>query len=136
MSESFVDGPAITTDLAAWFEGEGKGKRVQLPVVVAISPLGLKGGHVGMTDDATSDGALLLKLDDGAMAVGLGDQLRPVCEGKSTCAVWLEGTWGANVGGMPSFGGPDMGPKKHPFAVRKVVGKVGAGDGAVVRVVE
>ncbi|MBW2254949.1 MAG: hypothetical protein JRI25_10180 [Deltaproteobacteria bacterium] len=134
MSETqFVDGPALSpsADLVAWFEGDGAGKLVQLPVVVTPSPLGLASGHVGVLPEPPGADALLLKLDDTAMGVSLADKIRGDCPAGQACVIWVEGIWGATVAmpdmpAMPSMDGPG-GPAatdKHPFSVRGYAGKV------------
>ena len=137
----FTDGPAVTPPdaLLAWLESEGADKTLRLPVVVSVSPLGVTGGVVATSPPDAPEAALALKLDDGAMATSLQQHLARVCPGETTCAVWLEGTWGPNVA-MPALpgpggpGGPTAGPKRHPFAVRAVVGPIAEGDAAVVKV--
>ena len=135
MSLSATKGPAIqpASELLAWFEGSGKGRLVQVPVVVVPSPLGLASGYVAGSTAADSANGLLLKLDDTGMSVSLAEKIRPDCAYDEPCAIWVEGYWGATVS-MPGldFGGPGLDgpamdtPKKHPFSVRRYVGRVTA----------
>jgi hypothetical protein len=133
MTLSDTPGPAIqpASALLEWFEGPGKGRLVQVPVVVVPSPLGLASGYVAGAPAADASGALSLKLDDTAMSVSLADNIRPDCAYDEPCAIWVEGYWGATLAMPgPSFGGPDFGgpatdtPKRHPFSVRRYVGRV------------
>jgi hypothetical protein len=95
-----------------------------LPVVVQMSVLGVKSASVG-TDAATS-GGLALKLDDGALGVGLADTLRSRCPGATSCAVWVEGQWGELIA-MPSFDDDDDPPT---FSVMRIGKLVAPGDPA------
>lgn len=125
---TFEEGPPIAdaAALLGWLEGTGK-RRVRLPVVVAFEPLGVRRAWVGNGGAEPPEGALLLKLDDTAMGVALLDHLRRACgEAAATCAVWLEGTWGPVIAGMPAMPGFDTGPKLHDFAVRRFVGRADA----------
>lgn len=144
MSEDFTQGPAVgdAPALLAWFEGDGKSKRVRIPVVINPSPLGLGSGYIAASTSVPAEDGLLLKLDDGGLGVSLADRVRPDCPAGVPCAVWIEGIWGANVASGPSFGpgpglgGPSLGgPTKHPFAVRDYIGKVD-GDATHVMVAE
>ena len=135
MSLSETKGPAIqpSSALLEWFEGPGKGRLVQVPVVVVPSVLGLASGYVGDAPTADPESALSLKLDDTAMSVSLADNIRPDCADGEPCAIWVEGYWGATLSapgpsfGGPAFGGPAMDtPKRHPFSVRRYVGRVTA----------
>ncbi len=122
---SMQEGPSIspTSALVAWLDEHAKGGRlVALPVTVVFDDaykLGIVDAVVGGGDDA-----LHLELDDAAMSIGLLDVLRGKCAADATsCAVWLDGTWGPLVArrGPPPPGG-FRGPT---FAVRRV------GDGFV-----
>lgn len=122
---SFEDGPAVdpAAPLLAWLSA-GRGRVVQLPVTVAFDDefrLGVARAWVG-----PESGGLRLKLDDTAMGVSLLDRLRAACPPGPTCRVWLEGTWGPLMDGMPDFGDSD--PGRHDFTVRRFVGL--ADDGA------
>jgi hypothetical protein len=133
----FVDGAALdpASALLSWLQQAGS-RRVQLPVVLTCSPLGVTDAYVGTHAGPAPEGALLLKLDEGALGIGLATQLSTRC-GDGPCAFWLEGTWGPHLTGGPSLPGPGMpslpggpaigGPERHPFTVRAVVGPV---DGA------
>lgn len=127
---TFVDGPALDkpADLLAWFEGDGRGRLVQIPVVVTRSPLGVGPAHIGTRAEAPGPDAVRLELDDGAMSVSLADRLREHCAAGQPCAVWVEGIWGRTVPMPPSPG------DGHAFSVRRLVGPVGDGDAARVRV--
>ncbi|MFZ5479774.1 MAG: hypothetical protein ACOZNI_23620 [Myxococcota bacterium] len=119
---AFEDGPSVADPAAllAWLEA-GKGRLVQLPVVVAFDDkhrLGVARAWVG--DDEVG---LRLHLDDTAMGVALIDHLRRDCPKGPTCAVWLEGTWGPLMPGLPDFGED---PSRHPFSVKRYVGLAGA----------
>ena len=135
MSSPTRQGPAIqpASALLAWFERDGKGRLVQVPVVVVPSPLGLASGHVAAAPAADASTALSLKLDYTAMSVSLADQIRPDCPYGEPCAIWVEGYWGATIEAPGlDFGGPglDFGgpatqtPKRHPFSVRRYLGRV------------
>lgn len=128
-----VPGPPITppADLLAWFEGDGGEALVQVPVVVAISPLGVGRARVALVPDTEG---LPLKLDDSRLGIALADRLREHCAG-SPCAVWIEGRWGSAMPG-PGLDLPDPGGESaHPFAVERVVGPVQPEDAPRVRVV-
>lgn len=138
-----AQGPALSDSAAllAWFEGDGKGKRVRIPVVLTPDPLGLGPAFIGSTPGPAPEGAVHLKLDDTALSVGLADRMAPDCPFDVPCAIWVEGTWGAVVSGGPDlggFGGPGIegpgvgGAKQHPFAVRDYGGTV---DGPATHVV-
>ena len=118
---TFDDGPAVADPAAvlAWLEAE-RGRRVQLPVRVRFDDehrLAVAAATLG----PDAPGALALKLDDTAMGIALIDQLRTRCPAGPTCTVWLEGTWGPLMAGLPDFGG-DSGPPRHDFTVLRVVG--------------
>lgn len=125
--QSFVDGPALSPASAvlAWLDGEGKGQRVQLPFAVVVSPLGVESARLGAPPLA--DDALSVKLDDTALGVSLADQLGKLCGADGACDVWLEGVWGATVGGLDGPGMPLFGPAKPTFSVRAVGAVVPAG---------
>jgi hypothetical protein len=109
----FVDGPALDSDLIAWFEGEGSGKWVRIPIVVVPQVLGLSSGTLG---------SVKLSLDDTGMSVSLADRVRDDCPYDEPCTIWVEGFWGSTG---PSFGGMGMpGEPEHTFSTRKYVGKV------------
>ncbi len=140
--DSFTPGPAVADAkaLLAWFEGEGKGKKVRIPVIINPSPLGLSSGYIAANTAVAEADGLLIKLDDGRLGVSLADRVRPDCDAGVPCAVWIEGIWGAVVstgpslggpGPGPSLGGPSFGPTKHPFSVHGYKGKV-EGDAANV----
>lgn len=119
---SFVDGPAIADSdaLLAWLSAN-KGRTLQLPVVVAFDD------EHRLAVKRASLGALQLRLDDTSMGVGILDRLRAACPpGPLECAVWLEGRWGPvmEIGGQPALSIPgfDSGPRRHDFAVRRLVG--------------
>ncbi|MDP2304938.1 MAG: hypothetical protein Q8P18_02810 [Pseudomonadota bacterium] len=117
-ARTFDDGPAVADPAAVltWLDA-GRGRRVQLPVVVQFDDqhrLAVTGASIGA-------GGVPLKLDDTAMGIALIDQLRTLCPPGPACTVWLEGTWGPLMEGMPDFG-TDAGPARHDFAVRRVVG--------------
>jgi hypothetical protein len=116
-----VQGPAVepVSALIAWLEGDGGKKLVQLPVVVVPSVLGLASGRLGGVE---------IRLDDAAMSVSLADRIRKDCPMDVECAIWVEGTWGANV----DLG---LGGGEPTFSVREYRGKV-EGVGTFVRVVE
>lgn len=130
-SESkMVAGPAIAPAAALldWLENEVKPatprKRIKLPVVVKMDEhrVSIVDAWVG-GGEAPAD-AIRLKLDDTGMGVALKDQLRRKCAA-ATCAVWLEGHWGALVQSGPQL--PVPGGKKV-FAVLSV-GEVVSGSG-------
>lgn len=128
MSEStFVEGPSVTAPAAllSWFQGEGAGKRVRVPVVVTPSPLGLAAGYIAASAAVPEAQGLSLQLDDGTLGVSLADRIRSDCEFDVPCAIWIEGVWGSSLG-LPSVGGPlaGFGPPRHPFSVRDYTGKV------------
>lgn len=116
---TFTDGPAVlpADALRAWLEASG-GKRVRLPLQLTLSPLGVTKATVG-----SDPGALELRLDSTALSMTLMDHLSRHCDTKApTCAVWIEGTWGAVMPGLPGPGG-----SKPTLAVRAVVGPLDAG---------
>jgi hypothetical protein len=144
-SRSYVDGAALSDGAAllAWLEASD-GKALRLPVAITFDD------EYRLAIQTAQVGGVALKLDDTAMGVGVLDQVRTLCPaGQPGCTVWLEGTWGsvlqgATLPGLPGPGGPGLGgpslpggpglagpampatpgPKKHPFAVRKVGGLV------------
>lgn len=135
MADGFARGPAVSpaSDLLAWFEGEGKDKKVRVPLVIVPDPLGLGKGYIAPSAATPEADGLLVKIDDTGMSVGLADRIRNDCPYDQPCAIWVEGTWGALLSGGPmggpGLGGPDLsafetGPKKHPFSVRDYKGKV------------
>ena len=54
------------------------------------------------------------------------DQIRPDCPYDEPCAIWVEGYWGATIEAPGlDFGGPATPtPKRHPFSVRRYLGRV------------
>jgi hypothetical protein len=141
----FVAGPAIAPaqELLAWLEGTiqplDPRRRIRLPVIARWEDehrLGFGDVFVGLTE-ASADGALLLAPDDGGLSVSLIDTLAGQCpEGAAACAMWLEGYWGELME-MPGFDMPGLepeGPKRHAFAVLKVVGPIADGDPATALV--
>ena len=141
---AFVPGSALEAAeaLLDWLDNTIKPlsprKAIRLPVVVRFEDehrLGWGAVQVGLSADTTA-GALHLDLDDGALGNPLLDTLAADCPKGDACALWMEGYWGALVD-MPDFdmpGLPDEGPKRHPFAVLKVVGPVADGDSAAAQV--
>jgi hypothetical protein len=121
---SVEDGPAVADPAAllAWLEANGP-RRVQLPVVLVFAPgrLGFSAATVGATP-----GALALRPYDAALGVSLLDHARRLCPEAATCAVWLEGRWGARP---PALGTPDpaAAPEPHGFDVLRVLGPADAG---------
>ncbi len=133
---TFVEGPSVAAPAAllSWFEGEGAGKRVRVPVVVKPSPLGLSSGYIAANAAVPEAQGLSLQLDDSTLGVSLADRIRSDCEFDVPCLIWIEGQWGSSLG-LPSFGGPlaSAGPKRHPFSVRDYAGKV-SGEAATILV--
>lgn len=145
---TFAQGPALTPapELLAWLKSNANDQLLQVPVVIASSPLGITQAYIGV-DPSTppSDESVTLRLDQGALGVSLVEQLPAACA-EGPCAVWLEGTWGALVspgpgdttgpsgpGGPAGPAGPagpsgsaeaPTKPTQHPFAVRRLVGPV------------
>ncbi len=122
----FAEGVDLTpaATLLAWLEDSANAppRKIRLPVVVRLSVLGVESATVGIAEDKSG---LVLKLDDGALGVGLADTLRSRCPGAPTCAVWVEGQWGELVP-MPAF--DDDGPPT--FSVMRIGKLVAAGDAA------
>jgi hypothetical protein len=115
------DGPAVADPAAllAWLEAGGA-RRVQLPVVLTFAPsrLGVAAAAVG-----AAPGALPVRLDDAALGVALLDHARRLCPEGPTCAVWLEGRWGARD--LAAELGAPPGPA-HGFTVLRVLGPADA----------
>ena len=140
-ARTYVDGAALDDDAAllSWLEASG-GKALRLPVRLTFDD------EHRLAIQAATVGGVPLKLDDTAMGVAVLDQVRRLCPaGEPGCTVWLEGTWGAVLSGVPmpglsGPGGPGLagpgpglvgpggpgpaGPTRHPFAVRRVGGPV------------
>lgn len=114
---TFVNGPPIDPPeaLLEWLETTASAEprpRIRLPVVVRFKDqhrLGLDGGHIGVSPAATP-AEIKVTLDDTAMGISLLDRVREACPAptETSCAVWLEGTWG---------GGPS-----HQIRVLRLVG--------------
>jgi len=134
-----VPGPPLSPagPLLEWLEGvkaaAGPRKLLRLPVVVRFEDdyrLALSEAVVGVSEAAFDDAeALRLKLDDTGMGVSLLEAVKRLCTGLS-CAVWLEGHWGTLLTGplaRRALAGAGTDPR-HPFAVLRVQGTVGAGE--------
>lgn len=144
-SPLWVAGPDLTAsdDLLKWLDTDGKGKVIDLPVQVGLSPLGISRAQLAPPGQTADENALRLKLDDSKMGISLKDRLRERCSSMDVCWVWLRGTWGAALSGPGGPGpmGPGVGPgpagpagpEVHPFAVTEVVGPVNDEDAPVVR---
>lgn len=136
-----TQGPAIDDAVAllAWFNGEGAGRRVKLPIVLTPNPLGLGTAFIGAVPGSAPDGAVWLALDDTAMSVGLNTRLQVDCPWNQPCAIWIEGIWGATLSGWPGLGlegRPGLrSPKAHPFSVRGYGGPVSDKTGSHVLLV-
>jgi hypothetical protein len=115
-----TDGPSLlpTTALLAWLEGPGKKATIQLPFIVTASPLGIESAIIASSADAIPNDALHVFLDEGMLGVPLQARLPEACA-DAPCAVWLEGHWGPNLGGMADLGGG-----ANTFTVHKYVGPV------------
>jgi hypothetical protein len=122
---SFVTGPTLepVEALRSWLEAQGAASPrplLRLPVSVAwppVDPLAAPRAWIGADPEA-----LGVRLDDGALGVGLQERLRGLCpEGAEPCRVWLLGTWGPLL--------PLPGEEAVPtLAVRGVQGLVQEGD--------
>lgn len=130
-----VDGPDIadTPRLLAWLDAHrasGAKKLLRVPVVVEFDDayrLGVQRAWIGNAQ-TKPEGAVMLDLDDTAMSVAVIDTLRSLCPPGPTCAIVVDGLWGAVVP-MPPLPGDD--PSRKAFGVRRVVG---AQENAVTRV--
>ena len=99
---SFVRGPSTSPAgaLEAWLDqqpGDGEPPRLRLPVVLQPAQVGfsLRDARIGNGADA-----LVVRLDDTALGIGLADHARRHCQGQTRCALWIEGHWG-RVEGQP-----------------------------------
>lgn len=116
---TFEDGPTLgdAPALRAWLDAN-PGRLLKVPVGVAFRAdgLGVERAWIGPTGEEPPD-AIRLRLDDAALGVALMDRLRRACPQRPTCAVWLEGFWGA-VDTAPQA----EDPTPRPFAVRRFAG--------------
>ena len=134
----FIPGPEITPPgaLRAWLdalEGGVRGPRplIRLPVVIEFSSthrLSIARAWIGGPGIKPGPDTLRLRLDDGGMGISLVETARGRCRDDAlSCALWLEGHWGALVGPVsPSESGEEV----PTFAVLGVPGSVG-NDGSV-----
>jgi len=133
----FIDGPNLTPSsaLRGWLN-ENKGRTIRLPLAIRMSGFDVGPAWISMDDSEPGEDAIHVSLDQGALGVGLLERLGPLCkEPPSTCVVWLQGKWGPTVSDGPSLDGIDLpGPRKEPFSVREVVGRVQDSDAATVKV--
>lgn len=94
---TFEDGPALgdAPALRAWLDAN-PGRLLKVPVGVAFRAdgLGVERAWIGPTGEEPPD-AIRVRLDDASLGVALLDHLRRACPPGPTCAVWLEGFWGA-----------------------------------------
>ncbi len=139
--KDFVPGLALepADRLLDWLEDTIEPARatIRLPIVVRFEDehrLGWGAVTVGTAGDA-----LHVQLDDGALGEPLLDRLAADCPREAeSCSLWMEGYWGALVE-MPELdlpGHEPEGPKRHPFAVLKVLGPVSEGDPAAALVAD
>ncbi len=100
---SYAPGPELTpTDaLRGWLDEQGAkdpAPMLRLPVVVELAQgaaLGVTRAWIGVLPEPP-EGALLIKVDDTTMGVGLADRLDGLCAPEAkTCALWLDGMWGS-----------------------------------------
>jgi len=133
----FIDGPALspTADLRRWLS-EHKDTLIRLPLAIEMSGFDVGPAWISMNNNDAGADAIHVSLDQGALSVGLLERLTPLCTAPTRCVAWLQGYWKPTVAGGPSLDGLELpGPKKAPFSVREVVGLVGEGDTATVKVV-
>lgn len=121
---AFTDGPALApvARLRAWLDGAGRGALLRVPVVVAVSPLGVAEGHVGVRPGEPGPNDLRVHLDDTALGIALADRARSACGSSGWCALWVEGTWlGEQVPGV-------LATELPVLRVLRVAGPVVSGD--------
>lgn len=128
---AFRPGPAIlpSTELREWLDGlERNGPRplVRLPVVIEFtSPhrLSIARAWIGGPGPEPAPGSIRLRLDDSGMGIPLAEASRRECPGEApSCALWLEGHWGALVG--PPRPRDETGEDLPAFAVLGIHGRV------------
>ena len=112
--EDYKQGPAIDENLLVWLDAEAGERMLLLPMDVYIDSdaLGCVTAYLraGNTE-------IEFKLDDGAMSIDLPMHLKSYCD-SYPCRVWLEGTWGSLIPGLPPSGILPI------FSVRGVLGNV------------
>jgi len=105
---SFIPGLAIkpSSQLLNWLNNEtqtasGSRKLLRLPVVIHFQDayrLGIGDSFIGTSDQNRDKNPIFLSLSDAAMGVSLLSTLRDICpKTTNSCAVWLEGYWGALI---------------------------------------
>ncbi len=127
---TWTDGPAIVAaaDLVKWFEGEGKGAVVRIPVTVQATPLGIEKAWIGTTDP------LHVRVDDTALGVSLLDRVHQYCpDPAAVCTLWMDGHWGGIGGGLIGQR-PGDSKGEYVFSVHHVEGRVAEGEAARVRI--
>ena len=109
--------------LLQWFQGEGSGQRVRVPMVVTPSPLGVSTGYIAASAKVPEAEGLSLHLDDSALGIALADRIRTDCPADVPCAVWVEGHFGPTVVSLEPPGS-STGDPRPTFSVRAYVGLV------------
>lgn len=130
-NRAFKPGPAITPprNLLEWLNGlERNGPRplVRLPVVIEFASahrLSIARAWIGGPGSEPAPGSIRLRLDDSGMGIPLAEAARRECPGDApSCAIWLEGHWGALVSSAPPSG--KRGDDIPAFAVLAVQGPI------------
>lgn len=115
----FTPGPAFDDSpaLLEWL-GANSEAYLRLPVVIFTGDLGdVELAYIGTEPIPPPAGAITLDLDDSALGICLTTRLRSLRDSASdACVVWIEGTWGRLLPGVPPGGGSE--PPPWPFAVR------------------
>lgn len=128
---AFRPGPAIlpSTELRDWLDGlERNGPRplLRLPVVIEFAAphrLSIARAWIGGPGTEPAQDAIRLRLDDSGMGIPLAEAALRECPGDApSCALWLEGHWGALVSPAPPSG--ERGDDIPAFAVLAIQGPV------------
>lgn len=135
----FVEGPSINPVelLLDWIEHQqglnvSPRKLIRVPVVIIFENerrIAIKDVFIGISDGIVRENNIMLSVDDARMGISLLSRLRHICpQAGTTCAVWLEGYWGATLSAVApsearSAQEQDAITRYH-FSVLKVVGPV------------
>jgi hypothetical protein len=136
----WLEGPRIVQvhELFDWLQkngtsAQGERLRFRLPIVAFFEGpqrLGISRAFVAVSSEVS--GKLAVTLDDGALGIPLLERLRELCPGSHTsCAVWLEGYWGALIED-PSDG--NGAASQRTFAVLKVLTPIDRAMGGALNV--